>query len=443
VRLAFAVVAVLFSSACTFAGDPLPVIELQADASMPPILEQPDAGGEYNGPHGVLDPTFGVAGVASDFRGSIAGLGITADDTIYVSGTYFSNGGHGMAVAHYSADGVIDPSFGPGGIVDVTREPFLTETADAVQLLLRDNNSVVAIGRAVLPAPDDFHGMAIIALDAEGNYDMEFGDAGRALRIVASSPRAAAVPVDGVLASDGTIAIAGFIPGEQPSPFIARFSLAGDLNGAVMYGSDTRIFSIAPQADGKLIVGGYTYVPDVSQDLLVMRTDSKGVIDPSFGDNGRFVLDLEFTDMVSDVAVQPDGKIVVIGNTLNEDAFPRAFIIRLLPDGRADPDFGDGGIFALDSEFGRLTVQQVVIAPDANILIGGEVRHNNFTRAMLMRYSAQGAIDSSFGYNGTLLLDALEPPTYLSRIAVDSQGRILAAGAAGDVVRFFLLRVLP
>src|SRR5690349_2459332 len=98
---------------------------------VPDAGEPPDSGVPEL--HGVLDPYFANDGIASDFRGGIAGLAIAADETIYVSGTWFSNGGHGMAVAHYFKEGDVDLTFGTEGIVDTTRVPFLTDMATGVQ----------------------------------------------------------------------------------------------------------------------------------------------------------------------------------------------------------------------------------------------------------------------------------------------------------------------
>lgn len=440
-RFSSLVLAPCLYTACTFAGEELPIIE--ADGGVVEV-RFPDAAvvDPYDGPPGVLDPTFGVDGIANDFRGSVAGMAIAPDDSIYVTGTHYAEAGRGLAVAHYLELGEADLTFGTAGIIDTTLNPFLTDDADAVQLLMRNDRSIVAIGRVKIPEPEAFNGMAIVVLDRYGRFEPGFGDEGRALRIVSSDPPAEAVPIDGVLTRAGEIAVAGFIPGNPPNPFLARFDNTGDLTGAVMYGEGLRISAIDSQADGKLIAGGYQYSGRIRQDVMVMRTQPSGVIDTSFAENGFFILDLEQTDVVSDVAVQADGKIVVVGNTVDDRGFPRSFLLRLLPDGAPDLDFGDRAIKALD-DLGLIMVSQVAIAPTGEIVIGGEDRSSGSTRVFLLRYTADGQLDTQFGHQGMLHFNALETPSYVSRIAFDSRGRILMAGAAGDVVRFFITRVLP
>ncbi len=102
---------------------------------------------------------------------------------------------------------------------------------------------------------------------------------------------------------------------------------------------------MAVQEDGKIVVAGRNY--DNLGDFAVLRLERDGKLDTSFGEGGKVSVEIgEGADVGRAVAIQKDGKIVVarfdrLGAT---DATGVDFgLIRLLPDGSLDEDFGEGG----------------------------------------------------------------------------------------------------
>src|SRR5262245_56136753 len=76
-----------------------------------------------------------------------------------------------------------------------------------------------------------------------------------------------------------------------------------------------------------------------------------GDLDPSFGVGGKLLVDFNgSTDIAEDVAVQPDGKLVVVGlSYINNDFSNEDFaVLRLMPDGTPDPSFGVNGRVTTD-----------------------------------------------------------------------------------------------
>src|SRR5690349_3412836 len=142
-----------------------------------------------------------------------------------------------------------------------------------------------------------------------------------------------------------------------------------------------------------------------------------GSPDPRFGTNGVQQLDTTGNQSESAVAVQPDGKLIVLNRGTNS-AF--ALIHRLNENGSIDAGFGtvtvDGtGIDLLNA---------VLVQPDGKLLVGG--RSNN--SAVIYRFTAAGAPDPGFGIQGKVTLPAFsELAETVSAIAL-RDGKIVAAG---------------
>ncbi|MBL8613586.1 MAG: hypothetical protein JNL38_39975, partial [Myxococcales bacterium] len=130
-----------------------------------------------------------------------------------------------------------------------------------------------------------------------------------------------------------------------------------------------------------------------------------GTLDPSFGDGGVVVLSYGSETASADaVAVQLDGKIVVGGVKTN--AGQGFAVVRLMPNGSLDPAFGTAGL--VETKVGNTShaLRALTLQPDGKILIAGYTRFvgQNFDFAVL-RYSADGALDPTFGTGGVVLTD--------------------------------------
>jgi uncharacterized delta-60 repeat protein len=145
-----------------------------------------------------------------------------------------------------------------------------------------------------------------------------------------------------------------------------------------------------------------------------------GSPDPSFGTNGVQLLDTTGNQSESGVAVQADGKLVVINRGTNDD-FAR--IHRLNDDGSDDRGFGDLGTVTINGT-GLDQLNAVLVQPDGKILVGGR----SGTAAVLYRFSAAGSPDQGFGAGGKV---TLPPLTQFAENVFDlalRDGKIVAAG---------------
>ena len=154
------------------------------------------------------------------------------------------------------------------------------------------------------------------------------------------------------------------------------------------FNADPEIFK--QQSDGKLIVGGYytTYQGVSANRIVRLNTD--------FSIDDTFVYGTGFNAEVNQVQIQSDGKILVGGNFTQYKGTSRNRIIRLETDGSIDTTFGIGTGF-------NASVWAITIQSDGKILVGGEfATYSGSSRSKIVRLNTNGTIDTTFVSPGTI-----------------------------------------
>jgi len=164
-----------------------------------------------------------------------------------------------------------------------------------------------------------------------------------------------------------------------------------------------------------------------------------GDLDPTFGTGGQVMTDFNrSTDIAFAVALQPDGKYVVVGTTYtNNDYSGEDFAIaRYNTDGTLDTTFGRGGKVRTDFPGLAAVVSAVVVQPDGKIVVaGGAFPDFTFLGDFeLVRYNPDGSLDTSFGSGGIVTTSFPGQGSYAFALALQSDGKIIAAGT--DFVNF-------
>src|SRR6266567_387508 len=162
-------------------------------------------------------------------------------------------------------------------------------------------------------------------------------------------------------------------------------------------------------------------------------------LDPTFGSGGTVMTDINrSTDIANAVALQADGKLVVVGTTYRQNDFSdEDFVVtRYNTDGTLDTTFGRGGKVRTDFPGLAAVPSSVVIQPDGKIVVAGGALPlftflGNFE---LVRYNPNGSLDRSFGKGGIVTTSFPGQGSYAFAVALQPDGKIIAAGT--DFVNF-------
>lgn len=355
-------------------------------------------------PNGSLDTNFELT------AGGRPLVSVTqSDGKMIIGGSFTSVGGQSHPyLARLNADGTVDTSYNP--------EPNGRVFAIAYEAA---TNRIV-IGGAFTSVNGTTRNR-LARLDAAGNLDPDF------------NPN-----VDGnvgalVLLSDGKILVGGTFNSVQPPGSteaiarnnIMRLNANGTVDTAFNANANGTVAAITPLADGKLLIGGNFNIlfPNDAQQFFrnrMARLNADGTVDTTFDPN--------FEGFVSGIALQSDGKIIVVGQfrALRPTGGPleqtnRNRIVRLNADGSVDTTFDPNA---------NGTIVTVAVQTDQKILIGGaftELSPNGATTATARRYVARlntdGTVDPSFN------LDLNETSGgRVDSLRVLSDGRILIGG---------------
>jgi uncharacterized delta-60 repeat protein len=204
--------------------------------------------------------------------------------------------------------------------------------------------------------------------------------------------------------------------------------------------------SVAVQPDGKIIVGGVYSLsneePFANAQFALVRYLPSGIIDLSFGSNGRVIT--AFTEYpatgmsLNDIAVLPDGKIVAVGSGRLADAQPHftrlsLFVVRYNADGSLDTAFSNFGKFVSHAGGIQTTGQAVAVQPDGKFVVAGYAGGGINTlvpyKFILFRFSGNGP-DPTFGSNGMVLTEVQRGNIQAYSIGIQSSGRIVVGGIA-------------
>lgn len=214
------------------------------------------------------------------------------------------------------------------------------------------------------------------------------------------------------------------------------FHLDGMVTIAVENSTNDVARAIAVQPDGKILLGGHSTQGNVDNFCLI-RLNSDGYLDADFGTNGVVVVtSFPYTSVGYDIALQPDGKIIIAGSAWVASKTNFA-LARYDEDGELDISFGNAGIISTPFEYSAY-VTSLKVQPDGKILAGGTV-NNSMTDGSafaLARYTSGGVLDAAFGADGIVTTDVavgsgLSALDRINDLEILANGKIIAAGFSG------------
>ena len=244
---------------------------------------------------------------------------------------------------------------------------------------------------------------------------------------------------DVVVQPDGKVLVVG-TSGSPTAMTVTRYNSDGSLDTS--FGGGDGVYRVPAvdqqngmgltlQADGKILLIGYSY-PSSQNDVLLVRLNADGSPDTSFGGgDGIVTTDLGVNEVGTTVVVQADGKILVGGHS--DGAGTDFLVVRYNTDGSLDTSFG-GGDGVVTTSFGGTAADiptSLVVQPDGKIVVAGG--GGNYDLA-IARYNSDGSLDTSFGGGDGLVTtsaDGLGLESFTG-LAVQADGKLVAAGYAGN-----------
>jgi uncharacterized delta-60 repeat protein len=389
---------------------------------------------------GDLDPTFGVDGRVISPNLGADSVAIQPDGKIVTAGSL----GYGsIVVARFTPDGALDPTFDGDGKAFASAEGYQCTIA-----LAPNGKIVVAVsdktGRVDPPIT-----FVLLRFNSNGSLDTTFGGNGVTTPSFNGYPNASAYNV--AVQADGKIVAVGFVRTSLAfyKSAVARFNDDGGIDTsfsgdglAVGPDVDANNFesAVAIRPDGKIVAAGYAF-GGAGFKFTVSRYNTDGSPDVSFNDPGSTVAGFSDYGQVNDIAIQPDGKIVLAGYNVHDFA-----LVRFNSDGLLDNGFGSNG--KVITAFGGYdhTANAVAIQSDGKIVAGGG--HYLFDEATwgtyffgidLARYNSDGSLDTSFGVGGKVS-NSLGDGYFANDVAIQADGKIVAAGNNYDAGSLVLVR---
>jgi len=257
--------------------------------------------------------------------------------------------------------------------------------------------------------------------------------------------------------SDGKIVVGGFALDQYANDFaLARYTSNGALdpefgiNGKTVFSvarSHDQINDIAIQPDGKIVVVGPARI-SYTDFIGLARLNPDGSLDESFSNDGiRIFSASKGEDTPNAVAIQEDGKILVAGVSHPSSAYPDFFLVRILPDGQIDETFGNRGFVFTDFALGSDRAKALAILPNGKILVSGSVYASSKSHLGFAQYLPDGSLDPAFGAQGKTIVPLSEHVRDPSELAILPDGRILVSclGVANGYndIDFAVVRFLP
>lgn len=363
-----------------------------------------------------LDANYGAQGVVNTSikNGDLYSIYQQQDGKILIGG-YKNNLTYANAVvARYTTNGSLDTSFGDNGIFSMD---FGIGTTGSIGVASLPTNKIIVAGEGDTSNGSWGHSLITFRLNPNGTIDNTYGENGLRTTTFKNFGFQDVNAHDLLIQKDQKIVITGELSDGYSGngiQFLVRYNSNGTLDNSFgdngikinhICGWYDHTVSIAQQLDGKLLVSGDCWVTSNSSNLILTRYNEDGTVDSSFGNNGT-VIESENGKRFEggNVLVQNDGKIIVTGSFDDGSNFKEtSLVIRYHSNGDRDTSFANNGLFESNFYSSESKLNYSYIQPDQKILLGG-YEHNGIRRIpVLTRINSNGSLDLTFGDNGLIV----------------------------------------
>ncbi|MDJ0757319.1 MAG: delta-60 repeat domain-containing protein [Ardenticatenaceae bacterium] len=275
---------------------------------------------------------------------------------------------------------------------------------------------------------------AISAASEIGQLDPSFNDDG----LLGTLPAATFNIYDVLVQSDGKALIVGeantkiFVMRLTPAGFAdTSFGALGmviiDLGPQGYGGAIAKAAGL--QADGKIVIGAYAAHSQTLNDWVLLRLNPNGSLDTTFDSDGVVALSAASNDILTDLDIQPNGRITATGFYIDSGGQSGVSVVRWLSNGQLDSSFDGDGIWGTPSD--TLVINpQLAVQPDGRLVVAGDNRlglapTNDF---FVIRLLNNGALDTTFSLVGSTYITADNSEESLGDLMLEPNGSIVLVG---------------
>ena len=393
------------------------------------------APGTARGATGDLDSSFGDGGLVTTSLGKRSEelartLVATPDGGAVIVGSRerFHNR-NGIFALKLEADGTPDEDFGREG--RLVPEFFPGADENAVTAAVQPDGKILIAGSVYVPGYPGSTDLMVIRLLPDGSLDQSFGSDG--IAVVGAYEGSYEWANEIALAPDGSIVVAGGVAQEL---LVVRLTSQGKVDTSLsgdgfIYGRSggSDVYdTLAVGPDGGITLGGWDRF---NADWLLKRYDSYGEPDTSFSGDGLLRLapaSLPASSDLGDLLALPDGGLLIASGAGYDAHRPQQLVVAQLDSsGVLDGEFGTGG-YAYASASKYTHGSTLARDADGRITVAGWIANDTGREGtIIVRFSASGEADQSFGRDGVAGLPFKAPFGWGPFVALDSSGEVWVA----------------
>lgn len=421
---------------------------------------------------GLADKKFGAQGLVkqpfltANVFDLAKGLTLLPDKRIVItgySGDPLADGGTGrwkIVLLCYLPNGQLDLSFGVRGIVV---HQFSNLFYDQVNTVIAQPDGSLLVGGETREGGAGRYKFLLARYTQKGILDTTYGVNGKVNQSFLGTDFYDEINMLCLQPNNYSIAIGYSKDGGGQKIVVARYTSQGVLDPTFGVGGsllqpfvgsqhvDTGVAAVVC-SDGTIVVGGTSSDGGVGRiKCVVCRYTAAGTLVNSFGRGGivlQSFVGTETHDEITCMAVQPDGAILV-GGFSSDGGGKKALLIRYTSEGALDPTFGNSGIMKqsfLGAGVTQDTINSLALQPDGKIVVGGATNDGGGNHYFLARYSVQGVLDTTFGVQGIMKSPFIGDGDgdELYDVALAPEGGIIASGYTQDEggSKIFLTRLV-
>lgn len=381
-----------------------------------------------------LDTSFGVGGITvipiSQTNENILGLEYQSDGKIVCLTSFTNQNNSNIVLTRYSSEGILDSSFGIAGYVSTD----INYDFPINSIKIQNDDKILVSGRNT----DNNNQISVFRYDKDGIIDTSFGNFG----VSNSFDNFYECSID--IQNDLKIVLAGSCFNNGSDFGISRLNSDGSIDqsfgnlgkinyniGGNLLNTDDRVCSVKVLLDDKIVISGYSFATSNTIDFAMVKLNTDGTLDTSFGNEGIVVDDYGGSEYF--VCLNSDSNNnLYVGGISGFNSSSGVAIGKYNANGVLDATFGNQGKVITNSTEGtNFSISDFSISDDGKITCVG-YDYNQSTQLsdmLLLKYSNSGILDVSFDSDGVYIKDFNNLSDGLSTLKLKTDGKILCGGS--------------